>query len=600
MFFSLVVALMIILVAAFWTYQGFFSSAIMFFESLIAAMLAFAFYEPLYGLFGDSLEPGKGLPICLVGIFAISLGVFRTLTDRYITKDVELPVAVSRAGGAVCGFFAGMIMVGMALIGIQMLPIGSEIAGFERMSYDTERGGPAKMSSLGFFSPDVFTYWLVSAQSDGARFGTDDDHALRHTKPDLVSQLYSRRAAPQWEARVFLNQKDIAVKDYWTTQEIDLPTHKLGDGNTMVREFETKNPRSGSDTFLVCTVVVKKSAVPEKNNQIRFRVPQFRVIGYDHGQTSEDPSVYMAIGLSDIYSNKHIGPKPVADEQRERLITVSPLTNFILDDQNTKVIETEDGYQFDVAFEVPRDFKPWYVEFKDGAMADMSTMKQLDKRPDWGSYAQGKGGMTGATVRKDEAKKDPNAWDIPTLIVQKTGFSNQLPFALNGSNPDLPPDVFTGDLVGKPDGIQFAYEIPATKPVDLFFDKFWVPNDKEMFIVTFDDPKKQSMWGGAIQFANRVVGQTSITDAGGNTYFAIGQYAIAKMNGRWVYEIQYWPNAEIPERALKDPKRLTRSVLDQAGQANAYFGFLFLVPKDVSEITKFQSGRDSIDLNIKK
>lgn len=603
MLFSLVIALMVILVAAFWTYQGLFSSAIMFFEALIAAMLAFAFYEPLNGVWVESVGPGLGQPIALMAIFVVSLALFRMLTDKYVTRDVELPVPVSRAGGAICGFFTGMILVGMALIAIQMLPVGSSVFSYERMSYDTERGGPAKMSSMGFFSPDRFTYSLVSMLSDGSRFGTDEAHGLRRAKPDLITQLYSRRAVPQWEARVFLDSRDLEVKAYWDAHEIDHATHKLGEGSTMIREFETKPPKNINDKFLVCTVVVKKSAVPEKQNQIRFRLPQFRVIGFDRGSETENPSVYLATGMSDIYTHRHIGPKPVADKQRERLVAFSPLTDFILGSYNTSVVETDDGYQFDVAFEVPRDFKPWFVEFKSGAMADLSGLKKLEQPPSWASVAQGKEGMSGATARKEAEAPKTNLWNIPSEVVQKTGFTNNMPFPIAASNTDVPQSVYTGEFVGNKDGVHFAFEIPEEKPADFFLTRFWVPNGKSMFIVTFDDPKKQSMWGRSIQFANRVVGQTSITDNAGNKHFAIGQYAIAKINGRWTYEIQYWPNAleEVPERALKDPKRVTQRVLDDAGPANAYFGFLFLVPADTIEIKEFQAGSGKpLELNIKQ
>lgn len=601
MLFSLIVALMVILVASFWTYQGFFSSAIMFFETLIAAMLAFAFYESLHSVWAESLGDGLGKPVALMLIFVVSLMVFRTLTDRYVTKDVELPVSVARGGGAICGFFSGMMLVGMALIAIQMLPIGSETFSFQRMSYDKDKGGPAKMAGLGFFSPDRFAYGLISMLSDASRFGTDEDHELRRTEPDLITQLYSRRAVPQWEARVFLDDKDIEAKAFWETQQIDVPKHTIGEKGGMIREFQTISPKKSNDTFLVCTVVVKKSAAPENKNAIRFRLPQFRVIGFDHGNEKEMPSVYLAMGMSDIYTHKEIGPKPVADQQRERLVTFGPLTNFILDPENAAVIETENGYQFDVAFEVPREFKPWYVEFKSGARADLSTMKRMDQPPAWAAIAQGAGGMSGATTKKDVVVASANAWDIPSSVVQKTGFTDLLPLEINANDQGLPRDIGQGDFIGTATGVHFSYELPVDKPQDIYIHHFWVPEDKDMFIVTFDDPKKQSMWAASIQFANRVVGQTSITDASGGRHFAIGQYAIAKINGRWVYEIQYWPNAEIPERALQDPKRVTRRVLDAAGPANSYFGFLFLVPKDVTEIKEFQSGKGKpLELDIKK
>lgn len=601
MLFSLIVGLMVILVAAFWTYQGFFSSAIMFFEALIAALAAFTFYESLNEIWVDSLGPGKGPPIALMLIFLVTLVVLRTMTDRYITKDVTMPPPVSRAGGAMCGFFSGMIMVGMAMIAIQMLPIGSAVFSFERMSYDTEKGGPAKASGLGIFSPDRFTYSLISSLSDGDRFGTDDDHALRRTKPDLITQLYSYRAVPQWEARVFLDERDIEAKAYWETMAIDKPTHKIGEGETMIREFKTIAPKRLDDKYLVCTVEIKKSAMQDKINQIRFRLPQFRVVGFDRGSEKETPSVYLATGITDIYTHQHLGPKPVADAQRERLVAFSPLINFILDPNMTKVIETDKGFQLDVAFEVPRDFKPWFIEFKSGARADMSGLKKLDSPPSWASVAMGKEGMSGATTNKEVGVAVVSTWDVPSNVVQKTGFTNKLPFEIDTSNGNVPPTIYTGESVGNANGVHFFYEIPLNKPSDLFAKEFWVPGGKQMFIVTFDDPKKKSMWGRSIQFASRVVGQTTITDAAGTPHFAIGQYAIAEIGGRWVYEIQYWPAADIPERSLQKPKRVTQQVLDAAGVENSYFGFIFLVPDSVTEIKEFQSGRGKpLELNIKR
>src|SRR5262245_48483034 len=118
MLFSLAVALMVILVAAFWIYQGFFSATLMFFECVIAAMLAFCFYEKVHGLWGEALGEGLGHPLALMLIFLISIVVLRLLTDKYVKGNVRIPVVLDRIGGGVGGFFSGMILVGMALIAI--------------------------------------------------------------------------------------------------------------------------------------------------------------------------------------------------------------------------------------------------------------------------------------------------------------------------------------------------------------------------------------------------------------------------------------------------------------------------------------------------
>lgn len=124
MLFSIVVALMVILITAFWAYQGFFSSLIMFFSAIVACMLAFGFYESLNSVWADSLNSMVGLPLAFMLIFLISLAILRFATDKFIPGNVRLPVYVDRAGAGVVGFFSGLIIVGMALVAIQMLQIG--------------------------------------------------------------------------------------------------------------------------------------------------------------------------------------------------------------------------------------------------------------------------------------------------------------------------------------------------------------------------------------------------------------------------------------------------------------------------------------------
>jgi len=153
MLFSIVVTLMVILITAFWAYQGFFGSMIMFLETVVACIVAFAFYEDINTLWVDSTGPGIGLPLALMLLFLAVLFILRYLTDRLIPNNVSMPMMLDRAGGAVCGLFTGEVLVGMALLSIQMLPIGSTLFGFER--YTVDKGGQKSRSTTSRFSSPI-------------------------------------------------------------------------------------------------------------------------------------------------------------------------------------------------------------------------------------------------------------------------------------------------------------------------------------------------------------------------------------------------------------------------------------------------------------
>ncbi len=599
MLFSIVVALMVILIAAFWTYQGFFSSIIMFFETVIAAMVAFAFYEAVSGLWVAQTGEGLGFPLALMLLFLVTLLALRTATDRLIPDDVRVPLPVDRAGGAVFGLFTGMLLIGMALISIQMLPIGSSVFGFERYSINKE--GELEESSLSFLSPDEFTAGMMSMLSNGRFAG---EQGMAQAKPDLVKSLYSGRATPQSEARVFLESGHLSVSNYWESRGIDHVKQTLN-GGTMMREFETQDLAVGK--YFVCAVGVSQAAAKQKHQEIRFRPAQFRVVGPPpraDGTFSKSPHVYLAAGMSDIYTHKQHGPGTVNNAQRDRLVAFHPTTDFILGPNTSGIIKDKDKYKFDVAFKVPEDFEPWYVEFKNGARADLTV---LDKKkngkdvPSWASRPLGAVGGKSGLVSKDK----PNVGAAPggrlqvaNAIEDRTGFSTALPIALNADNA-IVQQHSSGTMIKGGDDSQFWVRV-ETDFLGTQVTDFMVPRGKVMFQVGAEVVKAESMWGNAINFANRVTAQIRVKGDNGKDYFAIGQYAAAEIDGQWFIELQYYPESEMPERALngKKAKKVTRSVLKKAGKDKSKFGYLFLIDPNV-KIVSFHSGsKKSQDLDF--
>src|SRR5215475_13593362 len=152
--FSFVCALIIILAAAYWAFQGVFSAVIMFGESLIALMIAFTLYEPLANSFKETLDPQLGEAAFLIIVFFVTLILLRYLTDKTIPGNMRVHVAVDRAGGGIFGFLTGMVCVGMVLIGAQMLPLGRTTLGFERNTPRSD--GTMHRNTFAWFNPDGF------------------------------------------------------------------------------------------------------------------------------------------------------------------------------------------------------------------------------------------------------------------------------------------------------------------------------------------------------------------------------------------------------------------------------------------------------------
>lgn len=596
MFFAIFVALMVILITAFWVYQGFFSSMIMFLETLLACIITFAFYENINSLWKDSLDPGIGLPLAFMGLFLLVLLGLRVATDKMIPTNVNFPMYVDRAGGGICGFFTGMILVGTALIGLQMLPIGSAIFFFER--YTTNKEGYPEESNLSFLKPDRFTAGMMNMLSNQARFG--GQNPLNQAKPDLIDELYSARAGVQSEQRMFLPSDVLKVEAYWEVTEIDHVQHSL-DGETLVRNFETSEPEKPGNKFLVCRVRIDEKAAKKDKLEIRFRVPQFRIVGPppdSKGQFSKQPGVWLAVGMSDLFVHKHYGPNKVSPKQAQRLVRFGPQSNFILGPAETESVATRNrkGYSFDVAFEVPIDFEPWYIAFKYGASVDLTKLTKEEEPPDWASTALGDKGPSGRIDRDDKVGRAPGGrTHLANAIDDRTEASAKLPVSLPRTDP-IVQRYSRGDRLS---GGHFHLRLPPEDELDSAtpVSEFAIPRGRRMVQVGAEVLKAESMYGKALSFANRVTAQIRIRDESGKDYFAIGQYGAAEIGGVPYFEVQYFPDAEIPERCLKKPNKVTRKAIDKAGRENSKYGFLFLVDPGV-KIVSFHAANKQQPLNI--
>jgi hypothetical protein len=106
----------------------------MLLQVLIAGFVAFGFWEPI----ADELDaffrngPLSGYEDCmaLTGLFVVTLGLLRLVTNRLNKQLIDFPNAMQHAGGPVIGLVIGYLVAGFLICVFQTLPLDESFLGF--------------------------------------------------------------------------------------------------------------------------------------------------------------------------------------------------------------------------------------------------------------------------------------------------------------------------------------------------------------------------------------------------------------------------------------------------------------------------------------
>lgn len=126
----LILIAVIVLVVAMLGTEGMWSAAIMLVNTILAALLATAFWEPLSAYLLSYNSGGEFFWdfFALVGLFLVFLMVFRSMTDKLSRKRVLFMKPVDIAGGVVLAAFTGWVLVCFLLMAAQTAPISRNFA----------------------------------------------------------------------------------------------------------------------------------------------------------------------------------------------------------------------------------------------------------------------------------------------------------------------------------------------------------------------------------------------------------------------------------------------------------------------------------------
>ena len=183
---NITVIALVLLIAYWWATQGAFSAIIHLLCVIVAGALALAFWEPLtMGL----LLRGSGFDVyawgvSLVGIFVVALVGLRLLTNKLLPSNVDLPRWANLALGFPVGAIAGVLSIGMLILGAGHVQSERQVLGFSGYARSTRDGKVMELQRLWLPCHQitgVFYSWLsVNALSSG--------QPLRQYSPDLYRQ----------------------------------------------------------------------------------------------------------------------------------------------------------------------------------------------------------------------------------------------------------------------------------------------------------------------------------------------------------------------------------------------------------------------------
>ncbi len=398
------VFLLILGIAFFQSTQGFYSSLIMAVLTLCCALAAFNYYEPVADAVLLTRQPATAYAITLVALFFLPLLVLRLLFDRFVGNNVLVGVWADRIAGGAMGLFTGMICAGVLTIGMQMLPWGPTVMGYQPFDDSLKRN-----SALAPLYPDEFTLGLVNMLSGGAMSNPDDSgkpHTFSQNHPDLLLESFCFRNMGKGYVKDPDTNKDILVNlngnldivpgtmtaeayqpDICTDEkkwdelvagrQMGLLTPSPDNMQPPMYPLMSDEANRNSKLLIIRCNLSNESGVTEEDGRVRLAATQFRLVTKS-GQQYYPVGYLTHLRKTAAEYKQRNDPKewmlftpPFPTESRDKLPQIGRLAI---------VRENKGGIIVDWVYRIPADQKPDFVQFRWADVAKINVVH--DKMPD--------------------------------------------------------------------------------------------------------------------------------------------------------------------------------------------------------------------------
>ena len=154
------------------TSEGLWGAALMFFNVLFSAMIAFNFYEVVAKLIDSTGIPwGFSDTLSMLGLFCISVMLLRMTTETIAPAMVRFPTPVYHLGRFVFGIGGALVTIAIVILAFHTAPVHKKI--FTTVKYDTKP--PFNMGLdhqwLGFFQYETGAVFTTFGSGQRDPFG---------------------------------------------------------------------------------------------------------------------------------------------------------------------------------------------------------------------------------------------------------------------------------------------------------------------------------------------------------------------------------------------------------------------------------------------
>ncbi len=157
------------------TSEGLWGAALMFFNVLFGALVAFNFYEPLATLLDRTgINWGFSDTLCMLGLFCVTVLLLRMTTETIGPAMVRFPMPIYHIGRLIFGVGGAVITVAVIILAFHAAPVHKKI--FTVVDYNTKPpfGLGIDHQFLGFFqhvTGTVFARYGVGGRDPFREYG---------------------------------------------------------------------------------------------------------------------------------------------------------------------------------------------------------------------------------------------------------------------------------------------------------------------------------------------------------------------------------------------------------------------------------------------
>jgi len=193
--------LLIVAIALYQSLHGMFSALIMAVLTTICAVFALGTYEWLGPAFLYASQPAYADALSLTLHFVLPLLALRIAFDKFVPDNAPLGArSVDRAVGGVLGLYAGVVMVGVLVIILQMLPWGAGVFGYTPYDSSLQRNDRVYC--------DEFALGLFKASA-----GLASSNSFTKVHDDLLLELFCARNTSGLNGRVDTPPTALAITE---------------------------------------------------------------------------------------------------------------------------------------------------------------------------------------------------------------------------------------------------------------------------------------------------------------------------------------------------------------------------------------------------